>query len=169
MVLITGHRRESFGEGMQRICQAIRCLANQHHDVEFLYPVHLNPRVSLPVRTSLAGLKNIHLVPPVSYREFIWLMDRSTLILTDSGGVQEEALSLGKPVMVMRDTTERPEAIEAGVAELVGTSVEKIVRSVNALLTDPAECDRRRTSNNPYGDGHAAERIVDLVVGRFGR
>jgi len=106
---------------------------------------------------------------PVSYPEFIWLMDRSTLILTDSGGVQEESPSLGKPVLVMRDTTERPEAIEAGVAELVGTSVEKIVRSVNALLTDPAERARRRTLNNPYGDGHAAERIVDLVVGWFGR
>jgi len=168
MVLITGHRRESFGEGFQRICQAIRCLADQHRNVEFLYPVHLNPQVSEPVRTSLGGHKNIHLSPPVSYPEFIWLMDRSTLILTDSGGVQEEAPSLGKPVLVMRDTTERPEAIEAGVAELVGTSIEKIVRSVNMLLTDPVECARRRTLNSPYGDGHAAERIVDLVVGWFG-
>jgi UDP-N-acetylglucosamine 2-epimerase (non-hydrolysing) len=169
LVLITGHRRESFGEGFQRICQAIRRLADQYPEVVFLYPVHLNPLVSGPVRTCLGGQQNIYLTPPVSYPEFVWLMDRSTLILTDSGGVQEEAPSLGKPVLVMRDTTERPEAIEAGVAELVGTSVEKIVRSVSSLLTGPAECSRRRTLNNPYGDGHAAERIVDLVVERFGR
>jgi len=169
MVLITGHGRESFGEGFQRICQAIRCLADQHCDVEFLYPVHLNPQVSEPVRNCLGGHKNIQLSPPVSYPEFIWLMDRSTLILTDSGGVQEEVSSLGKPVLARGDMTERPEAIEAGVAELVGTSIEKIVRSVNALLTDPTECARRRALNNPYGDGHAAERIVDLIVGRFGR
>jgi UDP-N-acetylglucosamine 2-epimerase (non-hydrolysing) len=121
------------------------------------------------VRNSLGGHKNIHLLLRVSYPEFVWLMDRSTMILTESGGVQEEAPSLGKPVLVMRDTTERPEAIEAGVAELVGTSVEKIVGSASALLTDPAECDRRRTLNTHYGDGHAAERIVDLVVNRFGR
>jgi UDP-N-acetylglucosamine 2-epimerase (non-hydrolysing) len=169
LVLITGHRRESFGEGFQKICQAIQCLADQHPDVVFLYPVHLNPEVSEPVRNSLGGHENIHLSPSVSYPEFIWLMDRSTLILTDSGGVQEEAPSLGKPVLVMRDTTERPEAIEAGVAELVGTSVEKIVRSASALLTDPAECFRRRTLNNPYGDGHAAERIVDLIMSHFSR
>jgi len=168
LVLITGHRRESFGEGFERICEAISILADKFPDVLFVYPVHLNPQLRDRVYASLGGHVNVELLGPISYPEFVWLMDRSTLILTDSGGVQEEAPSLGKPVLVMRDTTERPEAIEAGVAELVGTSTEKIVRSANALLSDPVECAPRLTMNNPYGDGHAAKRIVDLVVSRFG-
>jgi UDP-N-acetylglucosamine 2-epimerase (non-hydrolysing) len=168
MVLITGHRRESFGEGFERICRAIGRLADEFPEVVFHYPVHLNPQVCEIVQARLGGRSNVQLRAPAPYPEFVWLMDRSTLILTDSGGVQEEAPSLGKPVLVMRETTERPDAIEAGVAELVGTSVETIVSAVRRLLTDPAEYARRQSKTNPYGDGHAATRIVDLIVNRFG-
>jgi UDP-N-acetylglucosamine 2-epimerase (non-hydrolysing) len=164
LVLITGHRRENFGAGFEQICQAIAALAARFPEVAFLYPVHLNPHVQEPVRQALSHRPNIHLVAPAAYPEFVWLMDRSTLILTDSGGVQEESPSLRKPVLVMRDTTERPEAVEAGAVELVGTRPETIVERVSTLLTDPAEYARRQIDQNPYGDGRAAERIVDLIA-----
>jgi UDP-N-acetylglucosamine 2-epimerase (non-hydrolysing) len=164
MVLITGHRRENFGNGMEQICRAISTLAERFPDVEFVYPVHLNPNVREPVGRHLANCGNIHLRDPAPYPEFVWLMDRSTLILTDSGGVQEEAPSLKKPVLVMRETTERPEAIQSGAAELVGTDVRKIVDKVSILLTDPAEYASRQIAVNPYGDGHSAQRIVELIL-----
>jgi UDP-N-acetylglucosamine 2-epimerase (non-hydrolysing) len=165
MVLITGHRRENLGNGgLQRVCQAVAALARRFTDVEFLYPVHLNPQVQSAVRPLLAGLPNVWLVEPASYPAFVWLMERSHLILTDSGGIQEEAPSLGKPVLVTRDTTERPEAVEAGAVELVGTDVERIITRAAVLLTDPAA---HRISLNPYGDGHAAGRIVDLMLQSF--
>lgn len=166
MVLITGHRRENFGDGMEQICRAILSLAERFPDVEFIYPVHLNPNVREPVDRLLANCANIHLRDPAPYPEFVWLMDRSTLILTDSGGIQEEAPSLGKPVLVMRETTERPEALQSGAAELVGTDVQKIVDQVSLLLTDAAEYASRQIDVNPYGDGHAAQRIVDLILRR---
>ncbi len=164
MVLITGHRRENFGEGFEEICLAIAKLAERFPDCGFVYPVHLNPNVQEPVHRRLGGLPNVYLVAPVAYPEFVWLMDRSTVILTDSGGVQEEAPSLKKPVLVMRETTERPEAVEAGAARLVGTSVDSIVEGVALLLTDPAEYAACQIEHNPYGDGKAAGRIVDLML-----
>jgi UDP-N-acetylglucosamine 2-epimerase (non-hydrolysing) len=166
MVLITGHRRENFGDGMEQICSAIRLLARRFPDVEFLYPVHLNPHVREPVARLLSGQKNVHLVEPAPYPEFVWLMDRSTLILTDSGGVQEEAPSLGKPVLVMRGTTERPEAVEAGAAELVGTDPFRIFDRTSVLLTDRAAYSLHQTDRSPYGDGQAAARIVELMLRR---
>jgi len=164
MVLITGHRRENFGAGFEAICGAIARLADRFADVEFVYPVHLNPNVQGPVYRVLGDRQNIHLVPPAPYPEFVWLMDRSSVILTDSGGVQEEAPSLHKPVLVMRDTTERPEAVEAGAVELVGTSAERIVERLSMLLTDEQEYRRRQIDTNPYGDGQAAQRIVELML-----
>lgn len=163
-VLITGHRRENFGGGFANICAAIAQLAGQFADVQFVYPVHLNPNVQGPVYKLLGGLDNVHLVAPVPYPEFVWLMDRCTLILTDSGGVQEEAPSLKKPVLVMRETTERPEAMDAGAVELVGTDVDRIVGRVSALLRNPAEYARHIIDHNPYGDGHAAARIAELLT-----
>ena len=167
-ILITAHRRESFGKGFEDICRAIRTLAQRFSDCEFVYPVHLNPNVQKPVHRILQYLENVHLIDPTPYPEFVWLMDRSELILTDSGGVQEEAPSLRKPVLVMRDTTERPEAVAAGAARLVGTSVDRIVDGVTALLTDPSRLAACQVDSNPYGDGHAAERIVDLMLNRAG-
>jgi UDP-N-acetylglucosamine 2-epimerase (non-hydrolysing) len=164
MVLITGHRRENFGRGFDEICRAVATLADRFADCQFVYPVHLNPNVQGPVRRTLCGRRNIHLLPPADYPEFVWLMDRSELILTDSGGVQEEAPTLGKPVLVMRETTERPEAVEAGAARLVGTSARAIIDAVTLLLTDPAEYAACQVSHNPYGDGRAAERIVDWML-----
>lgn len=164
LVLITGHRRENLGEGFESICRAIAEAAGQFPDVEFLYPVHLNPRVREPVHRVLGARPNVHLTEPAAYPEFVWLMDRSYLILTDSGGVQEEAPSLGKPVLVMRDTTERPEAVEAGAAELVGTDAERIVDRLALLLSDAAAYVRRQIAENPYGDGRAAGRIVDQML-----
>ena len=164
VVLITGHRRESFGRGFEDICRAIATLSRRFADCRFVYPVHLNPNVQEPVRRVLGDRPNVHLLEPAAYPEFVWLMDRSTLILTDSGGVQEEAPSLRKPVLVMRETTERPEAVEAGAARLVGTSVEAIVEGVTRLLTDPAQYAACQIDENPYGDGRAAERIVDLML-----
>jgi len=163
LVLVTGHRRENFGPGLQAVCQAIATLAKRFPDVAFLYPVHLNPHVLVPVRQMLSGRPNVHLTEPAAYPEFVWLMQRATLILTDSGGVQEEAPSLGKPVLVTRETTERPEAVEAGAAELVGTSFEAIVDRVSLLLTDEAEYARRQFAVSPYGDGQAARRIVGVL------
>ena len=164
LVLITGHRRENFGSGFDNICRAIATLAKQFPDVAFLYPVHLNPNVKQPVHRLLGGLPNVHLHEPVPYPEFVWLMDRSTLILTDSGGVQEEAPTLRKPVLVMRETTERPEAVEAGAVELVGTSFDRIVSQTALLLSDQGEYVRRQIDHNPYGDGKSAPRIVDLML-----
>ena len=162
-VLITGHRRENFGGGFQDICRAIKSLAKKFADVHFVYPVHLNPNVQAPVYKLLGDLDNVHLVDPVPYPEFVWLMDQCTLILTDSGGVQEEAPSLKKPVLVMRETTERPEAMDAGAVELVGTDVEKIVSRVGGLLENAEDYSRHIIEHNPYGDGKAAARIADLV------
>jgi UDP-N-acetylglucosamine 2-epimerase (non-hydrolysing) len=164
MVLITGHRRESFGQGFENICQAIATLADRFVDEQFVYPVHLNPNVWGPVHRLLGSRGNVHLVAPVGYPEFVWLMERSTLVLTDSGGVQEEAPSLRKPVLVMRDVTERPEAVEAGAARLVGTSTEAIISGVSALLTDPVQYAACQIDHSPYGDGRAAERIVDWML-----
>jgi UDP-N-acetylglucosamine 2-epimerase (non-hydrolysing) len=164
MVLITGHRRENFGDGFQNICKSIATLAERFPDVEFVYPVHLNPNVREPVHRILDGKKNVHLLEPAPYPHFVWLMDRSTLLLTDSGGVQEEGPSLKKPILVMRETTERPEALDAGAVELVGTDYDRIVQSVSHLLTSSAEYARRQIDKNPYGDGRAAARIVDLML-----
>lgn len=164
MVLITGHRRENFGDGMEQMCSAITILARRFPDVEFLYPVHLNPNVREPVQRLLSSQPNVRLCEPAPYPEFVWLMDRATLILTDSGGVQEEAPSLRKPVLVMRETTERPEAVEAGAVELVGTDVFRIVERASVLLSDQAAYALHQIDRSPYGDGQAATRIVDLML-----
>src|SRR5262249_2433396 len=153
LVLITGHRRENFGAGFDQICRAIATLSERFRHCAFIYPVHLNPNVQEPVHRLLGGRPNIHLIPPSAYPEFVWLMTRASVILTDSGGVQEEAPSLRKPVLVMRDTTERPESLEAGASELVGTQHDLIVERVSWLLTDPGEYARRQIDVNPYGDG----------------
>jgi UDP-N-acetylglucosamine 2-epimerase (non-hydrolysing) len=168
-VLITGHRRENFGEGFSHICDALAQLAAQFPDHRFIYPVHLNPNVQGPVYERLGKLENIRLVPPQAYSEFVALMAHSRLVLTDSGGVQEEAPGLGKPVLVMRDTTERPEGIEAGTVRLVGTNRERIVREVSELLTDSSTYRRMSEAVNPYGDGNAAERIIERIHQHFGR
>jgi UDP-N-acetylglucosamine 2-epimerase (non-hydrolysing) len=163
IVLITGHRRESFGAGFAQICQAIGQLARAHPRVHFVYPVHLNPNVREPVHERLSGAPNVHLLEPLPYREFIALVDACHLVLTDSGGVQEEAPGLGKPVLVMRDTTERPEGVEAGTVKLVGTDPERIVTEVSRLLEDESAYAAMARAHNPYGDGHAAERIVAVI------
>ena len=163
MVLITGHRRENFGEGFQQICAGIAASAQRHPEVLFIYPVHLNPNVHQPVIELLGGIPNVHLFSPLDYNDFVWLMDRSNLVLTDSGGVQEEAPALGKPVLVMREVTERPEGIEAGVARLVGADKQRIFDNLEDLLTNPRSYAAMAVSKNPYGDGHAAERIVDIL------
>ncbi len=167
LILVTGHRRENFGEGFQNICEALADIAAEHDDVEILYPVHLNPNVRQPVKDILAarGLANVHLIEPVDYLPFLYLMDRSYIIVTDSGGIQEEAPSLGKPVLVMRDTTERPEAVEAGTVKLVGTSREKIVAEARRLLVDADAYATMSRAHNPYGDGMAVQRIVQTVCG----
>lgn len=159
IVLVTGHRRESFGGGFDRICEALARLA-ERPDVEVVYPVHLNPNVKGPVERLLGGRDNIRLVPPQDYLPFVYLMSRAELIITDSGGVQEEAPSLGKPVLVMRDTTERPEAVEAGTVKLVGTDTDLIVSTAGRLLDDPDAYAAMNRAHNPYGDGHASARIV---------
>lgn len=165
LILVTGHRRENFGEGFQNICEALADIAAEHADVEILYPVHLNPNVRQPVKDILAarGLANVHLIEPVDYLPFLYLMDRSYIIVTDSGGIQEEAPSLGKPVLVMRDTTERPEAVQAGTVKLVGTSREKIVSEARRLLVDADAYAAMSRAHNPYGDGQAVQRIVQAV------
>lgn len=168
MVLITGHRRESFGQGFHDMCSAIRTLATRHPQVHFVYPVHLNPNVRKPVMSTLAGLPNMHLIEPLDYEPFVRLMDRSTIILTDSGGIQEEAPSLGKPVLVMRETTERPEGVDAGTVKLVGTNTEAIVSNVESLLFDPAAYEAMHRAHNPYGDGKASQRIAQALVDRLG-
>ena len=167
-VLITGHRRESFGEGFEQICRAIRTLAVRYPTYRFVYPVHLNPNVQRPVNRLLSGVANIALIPPQGYRNFVALMNRCKLVLTDSGGVQEEAPSLGKPVLVMRDTTERPEGVEAGTARLVGAAETSIVENTIRLLDDARAYHAMANAVNPYGDGHAAERIVTRIESFLG-
>ncbi|MCA9053492.1 MAG: UDP-N-acetylglucosamine 2-epimerase (non-hydrolyzing) [Planctomycetaceae bacterium] len=166
-VLITGHRRESFGGGFERICAAIRRLAQVHHHVDFVYPVHLNPNVQRPVREQLEDLPNVHLLPPLGYEPFVALMCRAKLILTDSGGVQEEAPALGKPTLVMRDKTERTEGLGGGVT-LVGTETARIVAGVDRLLLDDAEYARMASARSPYGDGTASRQIVDCLARELG-
>ncbi|WP_120509235.1 non-hydrolyzing UDP-N-acetylglucosamine 2-epimerase [Rahnella bruchi] len=163
LILVTGHRRESFGGGFERICSALADIALQHPDVQIVYPVHLNPNVSEPVNRILQGIDNIVLIDPQDYLPFVYLMDKAYLILTDSGGVQEEAPSLGKPVLVMRETTERPEAVDAGTVRLVGTDPAKIVEEVNRLLNDENEYNSMSRAHNPYGDGHACRHILDAL------
>lgn len=167
LILITGHRRENFGDGFLHICNAIKNLASRNSDVDFVYPVHLNPNVRKPVFDILNGMKNVFLIEPLDYLPFVYLMEKSYLILTDSGGVQEEAPGLGKPVLVMRNTTERPEAVEAGTVLLVGTDQNNIEDGVSRLLTDQALYTKMSEAINPYGDGHAAQRIVDFLSSKI--
>ena len=162
LILVTGHRRESFGDGFQNICSALANLAKRD-DVEIVYPVHLNPNVQEPVKRILGGVENVHLIEPLDYLPFVYLMDRSYLILTDSGGIQEEAPSLGKPVLVMRDTTERPEAIKAGTVKLVGADINKIITEVEKLLDSEDDYRSMSFAHNPYGDGEASKRIVQAI------
>ena len=164
MVLVTGHRRENFGQGFEEICQALVDLATMHLDVQFVYPVHLNPNVREPVNRILSGVTNVHLIEPQDYLPFVKLMDASTIILTDSGGIQEEAPSLGKPVLVMRNTTERPEAVEAGTVKLVGANRDNIVQAVDVLLTGGEEYMAMARAHNPYGDGQASGRILEELM-----
>lgn len=164
LILVTGHRRESFGDGFERICQALLNTALQHEDCDILYPVHLNPNVQEPVNRLLKAVPNIFLVEPQQYLPFVYLMNRAHIILTDSGGIQEEAPSLGKPVLVMRETTERPEAVNAGTVKLVGTNVDLICQQLNLLLTDEAAYNRMSKAHNPYGDGQACARIADVLA-----
>ncbi|WP_338033253.1 non-hydrolyzing UDP-N-acetylglucosamine 2-epimerase [Desulfobulbus alkaliphilus] len=163
LLLVTGHRRENFGQGFEQICTALKTIVTTLPDVEILYPVHLNPAVQEPVQRILGNTPSIHLVEPLDYLPFVYLMDRCTLIITDSGGVQEEAPSLGKPVLVMRDTTERPEAVLAGTVKLVGTDAATIVHEAVTLLSDPIAFARMSKAHNPYGDGQAAKRIVSFL------
>jgi UDP-N-acetylglucosamine 2-epimerase (non-hydrolysing) len=167
LILVTGHRRENFGEGFENICHALVEIATRHPDTEILYPVHLNPNVQEPVRRLLgsSALNNVHLIEPIDYLPFVYLMNRSYFIITDSGGVQEEAPSLGKPVLVMRETTERPEAVTAGTVRLVGTDRELIVAAACHLLDDPREYQQMSRAHNPYGDGKASARIINVLCG----
>ena len=167
VVLITGHRRESFGGGFERICKSIRSSAEQFPNVDFIYPVHLNPNVQEPVSRLLNDLPNVYLISPLDYLPFVFLMMRSYIILTDSGGIQEEAPALGKPVLVMRDTTERPEAVEAGTVKLVGTDSEYISQQIATLLEDVDAYRKMSFAHNPYGDGHACSRIVEDIFQRY--
>ncbi len=162
-VLITGHRRENFGDGFLQICEALRELASRFDGVHFVYPVHLNPNVQKPVRTILAGFSNVHLVEPLEYEPFVYLLKHCYIVLTDSGGIQEEAPSLGKPVLVMRDVTERPEAVDAGTVELVGADKERIVAGVTRLLEDEVHYSKMSHAHNPYGDGNACDRILSVL------
>jgi len=168
LILVTGHRRESFGGGFERICEALAEIALHHDDVQILYPVHLNPNVKEPVNRILKDVNNVFLIEPQDYLPFIYLMNQAYIILTDSGGIQEEAPSLGKPVLVMRDTTERPEAVTAGTVKLVGTDKQKIIKTVEKLLTTQADYDAMSRSHNPYGDGQACQRIIKKIKQHFG-
>ena len=162
LICVTGHRRENFGEGFERICVALKAIS-QRDDVQIVYPVHLNPAVQEPVHRILGDARNVHLIEPLDYLPFVYLMSQSHHIITDSGGVQEEAPSLGKPVLVMRDTTERPEAVEAGTVKLVGTDVDRIVTESLRLLDDSATYQAMARAHNPYGDGMACQRIIDII------
>jgi UDP-N-acetylglucosamine 2-epimerase (non-hydrolysing) len=164
LMLVTGHRRESFGDGFENICRALAELARRYPDVDIVYPMHLNPNVREPVQRLLSACPNIHLIEPLDYLPFVYLMNRADIIVTDSGGIQEEAPSLGKPVLVMRDTTERPEAVEAGTVRLVGTDTARIVEWGSRLLDDPAAYEAMSRAHNPYGDGQATARILDTLA-----
>jgi UDP-N-acetylglucosamine 2-epimerase (non-hydrolysing) len=161
IILITGHRRENHGKGFERICEALKEIAKQNPETLLVYPVHLNPKVQEPVNRILSEVKNVMLIEPLAYQDFIWLMNRSKLIITDSGGVQEEAPSLGKPVLVMRETTERPEAVKAGTVILVGTNSDKIVSEATKLLQNSKAFEKMSKRHNPYGDGKACLRILE--------
>ncbi len=164
-ILITGHRRENFGDGIKEICEAISVLAEEYSQVHFIYPVHLNPHIQQPVHNLLNGCSNIHLIEPLAYPEFVYLMKYSYIVLTDSGGIQEEAPSLGKPVLVMRDISERPEAITFGTVKLVGAKSEAIIYGVKELLDSESEYQKMAQQTNPYGDGQACKRIIDVLRG----
>jgi UDP-N-acetylglucosamine 2-epimerase (non-hydrolysing) len=164
VILVTGHRRENHGEGFIRICEALKTIAIDNKDRFIVYPVHLNPKVQKPVNRILANLENVLLIDPMAYQDFIWMMNRSKIIITDSGGVQEEAPSLGKPVLVMRDTTERPEAVEAGTVVLVGTDKDVIINETLDLLSNTERFEKMSKLHNPYGDGKACERIVEFIA-----
>jgi UDP-N-acetylglucosamine 2-epimerase (non-hydrolysing) len=163
LLLVTGHRRENHGQGFINICSALKQIAIKHKDCQIIYPVHLNPNVQKPVYELLEGINNVKLIKPLSYPAFVWLMNQSYLIITDSGGVQEEAPSLGKPVLVMRDTTERPEAVEAGTVLLVGTDIEKIISETDKLLNNQEFYNSMSMLHNPYGDGKSCEKIVEFI------
>lgn len=169
ILLVTGHRRENFGAGFINICQALQVIAHNHPEIQIVYPVHLNPNVQKPVHEILSGLDNVHLIEPLDYLPFVYLMQKSYLILTDSGGVQEEAPSLNKPILVMRDTTERPEALAAGAVKLVGTNKGKIIDEVENLLTDNEAYNKMANIVNPYGRGNTAELILKHLINQVGR
>ncbi|MFT6925947.1 MAG: UDP-N-acetylglucosamine 2-epimerase (non-hydrolyzing) [Psychromonas sp.] len=168
LILVTGHRRESFGGGFERICEALTEVASRNNDVQIIYPVHLNPHVIEPVNRILGNVKNVHLIKPQDYLPFVYLMDKAHIILTDSGGIQEEAPSLGKPVLVMRDVTERPEALSAGTVQLVGTDKNKIVSAIEKLLQNEITYNRMSRAHNPYGDGQACEKIINKIMNSLG-
>jgi UDP-N-acetylglucosamine 2-epimerase (non-hydrolysing) len=165
VILVTGHRRENHGQGFINICEALKTLAINNPDIDIVYPVHLNPNVQKPVKEILSDIKNVYLIDPLQYESFIYMMNKSYFIITDSGGVQEEAPSLGKPVLVMRDTTERPEAVEAGTVKLVGTNKETIIKEAQNLLDNVEEYNKMSKAHNPYGDGKACERIIQFLRG----
>ena len=167
LILVTGHRRESFGGGFERICEALKITAQKYPDIQILYPVHLNPNVREPVKRILKGIDNVILIEPQEYLPFIYLMNRSHIILTDSGGIQEEAPSLGKPVLVMRDTTERPEALAAGTVKLVGTDVNEITQAISELMDNSETYQTMSFAHNPYGDGKACQRILNVLYETF--
>jgi len=164
LILVTGHRRENFGSGFEQICRALQLTAQRFPNVDIVYPVHLNPQVRGPVNSLLTAINNIHLLEPMDYLPFVYLMNRASLILTDSGGIQEEAPSLGKPVLVMRDTTERPEAVQAGTVELVGTDTNRIVTAITRLLLDDSAYRQMSITHNPYGDGKACQKIIQTLI-----
>jgi UDP-N-acetylglucosamine 2-epimerase (non-hydrolysing) len=163
LILVTGHRRENFGQGFINICESLKTLANNNLDIDIVYPVHLNPNVQKPVKEILSDTLNVHLIKPLQYESFIYLMNKSHFIITDSGGVQEEAPSLGKPVLVMRDTTERPEAVEAGTVKLVGTNPNRIIEEAQKLLNNENEYNKMSKAHNPYGDGNACGKIIKFL------
>ena len=163
LILVTGHRRENFGQGFINICEALKTLALNNQDIDVVYPVHLNPNVQKPVKEILSDVNNVYLIKPLQYESFLYLMSKSHFIITDSGGVQEEAPSLGKPVLVMRDTTERPEALEAGTVKLVGTDPQKIIKEAQKLLDNKEEYEKMSQAHNPYGDGKACQRIIQFL------
>ena len=163
LILVTGHRRENFGQGFINICEALKTIATNNPDVDIVYPVHLNPNVQKPVKEILSDTPNVYLIDPLQYESFIYMMNKSYFIITDSGGVQEEAPSLGKPVIVMRDTTERPEAVDAGTVKLVGTDKEMIIQEAQKLLDDKNEYEKMSQAHNPYGDGKACQKIVKFL------
>ena len=163
LILVTGHRRENFGQGFINICESLKILALHNHDIDIVYPVHLNPNVQKPVKEILSDVNNVYLINPLQYESFLYLMNQAYFIITDSGGIQEEAPSLGKPVLVMRNTTERPEALDAGTVKLVGTNPKKIIAEAQKLLDDKIEYTKMSKAHNPYGDGQACERIIDFI------